>query len=174
MKRFTSPHFVRPALLIFLFGIVLAIGFSGTAWAQGGKPQGARSKPRSTVPAREADLVVDKTGQLTGNRIVWTVTVKNNGPTVATNVVLVDRVPRTTQINSVSTTKGTCGVFRDNKVVCNLGNLAVGETVTVRINTTITDRNARRFTNVAGADSSTKDPNRNNNVDAATVVRPGR
>jgi uncharacterized repeat protein (TIGR01451 family) len=95
-----------------------------------------------------ADLVLAKAGPATAvagapGDIVYTLTVQNDGPSTAANVVLEDVVPAGTSIDSVNVTVGlgTCnaGVPGDPflPTTCDLGTMASGDTREVEIVATV-------------------------------------
>lgn len=65
------------------------------------------------------------------NDITLSVTVKNNGPDIATNVGLAGRLTKGL-LASMAPSQGTCKSNRNNPF-CKLGRLAVGEMVTIKI-----------------------------------------
>ena len=61
----------------------------------------------------------------------WTLRVSNDGPSVASNVVVTDPLPLDIDAVALSTTQGSCTFdTTTNTVTCNLGSLAVGATST--------------------------------------------
>jgi hypothetical protein len=61
--------------------------------------------------------------------------VANTGPLAAEDVIVTDALSRRMELEQATSTKGTCA--GDPVVKCRLGNLAVGEVVTITIRTTI-------------------------------------
>ena len=61
--------------------------------------------------------------------MTYTVTIRNDGPSTATNVVVNDPLPAGTVFDSAASTQGTC----DTTVTCNIGNVAKNATVTITI-----------------------------------------
>lgn len=103
--------------------------------------------------------------------IVYTVNVKNSGPNTAQDVVLSDTLlDSSASIVSYTVTRGTC----TNSVYymrCNLGNMANGETATLKI--TVKPRLAIRglkYVNAASVSSKTQDSNSANNYATTTVT----
>jgi uncharacterized repeat protein (TIGR01451 family) len=101
-----------------------------------------------------------------GGTVIYTVTLTNLGPGVATDVVFGDALPD--QLNLVNSTCGAVSAF------CTVVSLAPGISATLTIEaTTITNlaRNERRISNPAFiAQSATTDPDLSNNQ-ASTIVR---
>ncbi len=89
----------------------------------------------------EADLAVAKTVSRNpvqvNNAFSFTVTAVNNGPSSATGVRVTDVLPPSLTFGSATASKGSCA-NASNTVTCNLGNLAVGETVAITVNVTPT------------------------------------
>ncbi len=91
------------------------------------------------VPAG-ADVAVTKTATTAtvtvGQTFDYILTVVNNGPATATNVVVTDSLPANFALVSVSSTQGSCG--GTTTVTCNVGTMADGATVTITIRGTVT------------------------------------
>jgi uncharacterized repeat protein (TIGR01451 family) len=112
------------------------------------------------------DLKITKAGPangVVGGQLSYTLTVKNNGPSNATNVVVGDPVPAGTTFVSATASQGTC----DATVSCNLGNLASGDTATVTI--VVTATTVGTVTNTATVSASEPDPDTSNNSSTATT-----
>ena len=119
---------------------------------------------KTTVKAPEADLSIIKSEAFdpvtVGDNITYTVTVNNNGPNTAENVIMTDNLPNGVTFVSANASQGNCS--ESNAIVaCNLGNISNGGNVimTIIVNTT----KAETITNNASVTSSTGDPNSNNN-----------
>lgn len=90
-----------------------------------------------TLVLAVSELTVDKTGDLTaiaGEQIAYTIVVGNNGPSDATDVVVTDQFPAvlTNIMVQAFGMPGACGVV-GNLMTCNLGDLPVGDTVTIDV-----------------------------------------
>jgi hypothetical protein len=86
-------------------------------------------------------------------------------------VVLTDMLPRNAGFGSASTTKGSCAVQR-RTVVCTIGSMTAGETVTVVIEVKPTRKGTITNTVEVSAQSPA-DPDTANNKDAEdTTVFP--
>ncbi|AWK06841.1 hypothetical protein HYN56_22470 [Flavobacterium crocinum] len=124
----------------------------------------------------QADLVVTKTDNkekyVPGTNSVYTITVKNNGPSTATNVVVLDDI--TDPILEAATTwtaVGTGGTILSNTNGTgdiNAGNatissINVGETVTYTVTIAVPSNYTGQIVNTASATSAVQDPNVNNN-----------
>ena len=96
-------------------------------------------------PNQSFDLVIVKTANVTttkaGDTITYTLTVTNNGPTVATGVVVTDTLPLSVTYLSADLSQGTGCTPQANLIVCDLGNLNAGAmatiTIVVQLNSTV-------------------------------------
>jgi uncharacterized repeat protein (TIGR01451 family) len=149
-----------------------------------GEPGGAiESPPGSKVSryqfarlirplAAQADLEISKADSpdpvTVGDNLTYTITVTNNGPDAAANVVVTDILP--SGVTFVSASPGC--VHAAGVVTCNLGTIAVGDSVTITIVVTVTAPGT--ISNTATVTSDTLDPNTANNSDAEpTEVQSG-
>ena len=113
-----------------------------------------------------ADVSVTKTGPAgplaVGANATWTITVGNNGPATAQNVLLSDPLPAGTTWVSTTTSVGTCSGTAT--VSCSFGPLASGATATVTIVATINALGTKSNTaTVSNPNGSDYDPNPTNN-----------
>jgi uncharacterized repeat protein (TIGR01451 family)/CSLREA domain-containing protein len=115
-----------------------------------------------------ADLSVVKTDQtdpvVVGQDLSYTLVVTNNGPSLATNVVLADTLPAGVIFVSAIPSQGTCS-HTAGVVTCPLGTLAVGTQVTVTITIQPTVDNIGTIINVASVTSDAIDPTPDDNQD---------
>jgi uncharacterized repeat protein (TIGR01451 family) len=172
MKSHFLPHTARALALVLLIAAVAALAVSNAAWA-GPSQVGLQRQPgRSTVPRRGTDLVITQTyRRVWWDDVIFTTTVTNTGPIAAQDVFVTDRISKRLELEEVATSKGAC--VGDPIVKCRLGNLAVGEVVTITIRVGIwLDRYPGTITNTATVDSRTRDVKPSNN--AATVSFKGR
>lgn len=104
-----------------------------------------------------------------GAKLVYTLTVTNNGPYTANNVSLVDTLPADARFLNVVASQGTC--TGTSTINCALGSLASGGQITVAI--TIKPTALGTITNVADVTAAENDPNTIDNSASATtsVVR---
>jgi uncharacterized repeat protein (TIGR01451 family) len=108
-----------------------------------------------------------------------TLTVTNNGPSTAANVVVADTVPAGVQIVSVTGSGGaTCaaGAAGDpfQPATCGFGSLSPGASRTMTVTINVLEDTTGILHNSAGATSDTFDPNNANNLihsDITVVVR---
>jgi uncharacterized repeat protein (TIGR01451 family) len=101
---------------------------------------------------------------LVGSLVTYTVTVRNNGPQIATNVKIVDVLPPTLTFVSGS---GGC-VLADATVTCALKRLAAGGVATVQIVVTVTA--AGPIADQIGATSDLPDGSGGNNAATVTIT----
>ena len=116
-----------------------------------------------------ADLKVAKTAQYNPatRRIVYTITVLNEGPAGAANVVMTDALAGWVSLVSASTSQGSCS--GKQVVRCNLGTLPSGASATMTL--TVKRTNLRLpVVNMALVTSSTFDVDKNDNWAAAAVI----
>ena len=169
MKLRSFAHPARLAMLLLLIAVVATLAAGNAAWAS---PSPQRQPGRSTVPRRSTDLAITKSFRRSWwGSVIFTLVVTNNGPIAAQGVVATDLISRRLELNQVVSTKGIC--TGDPVVECQLGNLAVGEVVTITINTSIVlDRYRGAISNTAWVFSRTRERKTDNN--SATVIMPGR
>ncbi len=131
-----------------------------------------------TVGPLEADLGVTKTDGLStvtaGDPAThtYTVTVTNNGPTQAENVVLTDTWPADLAQGSVTASQGSCGA--GPSFSCTLGDLNPGSTATVTVDYTVpAGAIAGSVANTVTVASDTTDPGPASNTatDTNTIVK---
>ncbi|MCB0210499.1 MAG: DUF11 domain-containing protein [Anaerolineae bacterium] len=123
------------------------------------------------VPVSGADLSITKSDAVdpvtVGDVVTYTVTVSNDGPDQADNVVMTDTLPA--DVNFASATAGcteSAGV-----VICTLGSIVSGDNAAVTIVVTTTVDGV--ITNDASVSSDTADPDSaNNSTSEDTTVDP--
>jgi uncharacterized repeat protein (TIGR01451 family) len=119
-----------------------------------------------------ADLAVTKSDSPDpvhiGQQLTYAITVKNNGGSNASGVILNDQLPKAAGFGSVSTSQGSCTRTKTS-VTCNLRSLASGATATVTIVVKPTKKGT--ITNTASATATQpSDPNTANNTATATTT----
>lgn len=127
----------------------------------------------ATTVQPKADLVIDKTDgpdPLTmGDSLIYVLTVVNNGPSTATNVVVTDTLPAGSTVNSTSPGCTQAG----GVVTCPAGTLPTGAILSILIETTPSPAAAGLITNTASVTASEYDPSTaNNTASASTTVIP--
>ncbi|MDO5728377.1 MAG: DUF11 domain-containing protein [Actinomycetaceae bacterium] len=119
-----------------------------------------------------ADLVLEKTADATqiaaGESVSYALKVTNNGPSVATNVVVADGLPAGMVLDSYD---DNCEISASGEnVICRLGIIAVGNSATANLTFTVpVDSTTSEFTNTAATSSAVTDPDPSNNGSSATV-----
>ncbi len=101
-----------------------------------------------------------------GTGITYTLTVSNLGPTIATDVVLIDALPSALQVVSIETSQGLC----TNAGFCSLGNVPITETAVVTIVGTVDNEATGSLFNEARVTAANPDPDPANN--RATIATP--
>lgn len=101
---------------------------------------------------------------LVGQPITFTLTVTNYGPSISTNVTVVDPLPLTTTIISTNATLGSVN-RAGTTITWNVGTLAVGQGGALVL--VVQPAGAGSFANTANANAGTPDPNPDE--DSATV-----
>ena len=99
--------------------------------------------------------------------LTYTLTVTNNGPAPATNVMVTDPLPSDFTFLSANTTAGTCSEA-GGTVTCSLGTMANAANATVTI-LTLTGAPGTA-TNTATVSANETDPNPNNNTSTQTEI----
>jgi uncharacterized repeat protein (TIGR01451 family) len=114
-----------------------------------------------------ADLVLTKTGpagrQPTGRDMTYTLSVTNNGPDPATDVVVTDTLPGTATYVSATPSQGSC-VHASGVVTCTLGTIANGGTATIDV--VVRPTQAGLITNAASVTASTSELSPGDNADS--------
>jgi uncharacterized repeat protein (TIGR01451 family) len=119
-----------------------------------------------------ADLAITKDGPAgrapTGQNMTYTVTVTNNGPDPAADVVVTDTLPPTVTFISANPSQGSC-LQAAGIVTCNLG--ALGSLASATITIVVRPTQAGQITNVASVTASTEDAiDGNNSATEVTIV----
>jgi uncharacterized repeat protein (TIGR01451 family) len=116
-------------------------------------------------PDPRFDLDVDKrasTGRVVvGQRLTYTIVVRNNGPNAAPNAKVTDTFNSRATVVSVSTTAGSC--TKKIPITCELGTIAAGDSVTITV--VIKPRVSGRARNAASATGDGTDTTPDNNMD---------
>ena len=139
------------------------------------------SATRQTVISDRADLAITKTAVpspavIAGRDLTYTVTITNNGPSIARAVELTDTLPEAVTLTgtSIGGGTGTCTLLAPppNSVECQLGTLAVGQTVRVYLATKVAASvpDGTVIDNSATATTSATDPTPLNTATVATTV----
>ncbi|GAA4452490.1 hypothetical protein GCM10023189_16020 [Nibrella saemangeumensis] len=127
------------------------------------------------VAAQPADLVVTKlvsrAQAAVGDVVSFTVTVQNVGPGNAMNVVVLDTLPRSAQVQVQGAAVVSRGSYNPGTGLWSIGNLNTGETVSMVLSVRLLAEGV--VVNQASIQSSgASDPNLNNNVASACTSVP--
>ncbi len=119
-----------------------------------------------TVQVLEADLAITKTVTpdplSPGQSIQYTITVANNGPTKANEVVVTDNIPAGLTVTNTNPSTGSWSAPN-----WTIGEMANGASATLEITATVDNSFSGTLTNTAIVNSTTTDPDPDNNT--ATV-----
>ncbi len=111
-----------------------------------------------------ADLVLTKTADKTtatvGDIVTFTITVKNNGPDTATNVVVTDTLPSLFELQSTTLSQGFCS--GTTTITCPIGTMTNGQVVTIVMRTKVIS--AGKATNSVSATLNEYDPDTTNST----------
>ena len=137
-------------------------------------PNMTNNKDKETTTPKDkpgsADLeiikVANKDKVKVGDKIIWTITVINHGPDKAVGVYVKD-ILKAGDAMLISGDTNT-GLFDVNTGIWYIGNMEAGETVTLTV--AFRALSAGEAVNYAEVNSSTPDPNPDNNKDSSTVV----
>lgn len=124
-----------------------------------------------------ADLSISKSPSRTelpvgGGQVMYTLVVRNDGPSDATGVKVVDAMAPGLSLAAADASQGSCSTL-GNRLTCNLGRLVEGGSAQVLVTATMTARPGS-ITNTATVSSNQEDTSPDDNTDSATVsVPPG-
>jgi len=124
-----------------------------------------------------ADLRLTKTGPVTvsaGSPVTYVIQVTNLGPAVARNVNVQDVLPPEVDLDSVTAERSGSGLIVCTGAICELGDVAVGEVITVEVVATVDIYlGETTITNRATVFADNLDPNPHNDSDRVdTDVMP--
>ena len=134
-------------------------------------PHGTNKTVNCTItPRRWADLAVTKTNDHLGidchnsTTVIWTIKVVNNGPNDAVNAIAVDILPN----GLIYISDDSNGAYDPETSVWTIGDLAKGDSVTLKIETLVDARDTY-ITNPVVVSSDTYDPDKSNNRANSTI-----
>ncbi|NOX61735.1 MAG: DUF11 domain-containing protein [Chloroflexi bacterium] len=114
---------------------------------------------------RHADLSLDQTvtpfSVLAGEKLTYTLTIANLGPSVATDVIVENTLPEGVEFIAATASQGACA-YANGVVSCDLAVLPAGKGATVVIEALASDMNAI-LANLARVSGQDYDPNPANN-----------
>lgn len=127
--------------------------------------------------ANSADVAIVKTATpnpvTQGTPLTYTLSVFNNGPASATNVMVTDTLPSVMTFLSANTTQGTCSEA-GGTVTCQLGTMANAGTATVTILTIPGAPGVVSNTATVSADQTDSVPANNTSTQTETITAPTR
>lgn len=127
----------------------------------------------STTVIRRTDLAVVKTSEQaqvnTGDILTYIINVTNNGPSLASGVIMTDTLPAGVSFDAVTSSHGSGCSLSGSIINCDLDTLTVGENATVTVRT-IVGCNAAELTNVVAIAGNETDPFEDNNTDSHTAA----
>jgi uncharacterized repeat protein (TIGR01451 family) len=136
------------------------------------KPENNHAETTQTV--EKADVSVVKQASTlkppVGGTVTYSIIAHNAGPALAHDVVVSDPIPASLQYVSASAPSGSCANV-SGSVVCNIGDLAVGQSVTVSVRA-IAVRVGDAENSASAVARTPSDPNPANNVAGVTVKAP--
>lgn len=101
-----------------------------------------------------------------GSTLTYTLVVTNNDSTAATGVILIDKLPASVIVVSVSPTQGSCN--GTDTITCSLGGLSASTSATVTI--VVTPMVGGTIINTASVSSDMPDPDMANNTDVENTT----
>lgn len=104
-----------------------------------------------------------------GGTLVYTMFIRNNGPSTATGVVVTDMLPAGVAFNSASASQGTV-TESGGTVTVNVGTLASGAEVTVTLNADVADSTTGTLTNTVTVSANETETDESNNSDSETTT----
>jgi len=117
----------------------------------------------------EADLSIDKRAYpdtfIEGTPFEYRIIIRNLGPAPAYNVIMVDNLPTSLQLDEIVAAKGFCS--GSTRIQCNIGQLPTGDSTTITLR--VTPSSSGPLTNEANVSSFSKDPNPDNNSASVTI-----
>lgn len=150
-----------------------------TATAKGNEPDPNKNNNTATEDTTVlglTDLSVTKSDSpdpvLVGKNVTYTIKAVNNGPSVATGVIVTDNLPNSVKFVSASSTAGSCTQNGAGDVVCYIGTMLVNSPVTITLVVTTTE--AGTIVNQVCITGNEKDPKPGNNIakEPTTVRNP--
>lgn len=131
-----------------------------------------------TIPLAVVDLQVTKSATpdsvSTGGSLSYSINVRNDGPSTATTVAVVDTLPSGFSFESSSLPSGTCSFNSDTRLLsCRIPSLGNGDSTTISVEGTVTS-GAGELRNSATASAEETDSDQSNNTGTVTtqVVQP--
>jgi uncharacterized repeat protein (TIGR01451 family) len=150
---------------------------TATASSNNPEPPGglANSTDSDSIVPQKADLKVfqtsvpiSSTGVTAGERLTYTLTISNPGPSLARSVVLTDVLPGGVSLLSATAPIGRAACVTGSSITCNVGDMNAGAQLNYRV--VITRPIKGLITNTVTVDSLTPDPIVANNAFTHTIT----
>jgi uncharacterized repeat protein (TIGR01451 family) len=127
-----------------------------------------------TTPTGEADLGIVKSGPAAvtsgpNATVRYDISVSNDGPQTARDVVLTDTIPTEIAGLSLKSENPECGPILGGKITCNIGNVPVDSFFDVFVELSIPQDSQGTMTNKADVTAASSDSNANNNHSELTT-----
>ena len=130
-------------------------------------PTPGNNSDDATVTVRPVDLGVVKTldpnPPVAGGPVTYTIVATNGGPSNATGVTVRDGIPTALQSPVVSDDGGADCAIASGELICDVGDLAAGASVTIELSGTLAP-SATSISNTAAISGAETDPNPSNNT----------
>lgn len=132
----------------------------------------ANNMDDATITVNQVDLAITKTVNNNApnapGTVVYTLTVVNNGPGNATNVVVTDNLPAVNPgVTFVSSNPAVCTEAPTDTLTCNVGNIAAGNSVVLTITANVDAGASGTLTNTASVTSDQSGAGNANETNAA-------
>jgi LPXTG-site transpeptidase (sortase) family protein len=151
--------------------------YTNTADGSGDPPGDPPVHDDGTASGPEfADPLLTKASDISqaaiGDSVTYTITVTNNGNEDAEDVTVTDTLPSNLQLDSANSTKGTTTLTPPRTVTVDIGTIAPGEIITIKIDATIISGSPSTITNTAHLTTSTTTDNPLNNTGSTSITIP--
>jgi uncharacterized repeat protein (TIGR01451 family) len=156
----------------------LKVGIVNTATVTSATPDSNPNNNSATVNAPfgpKADVEIQKTPSTSsvpaGGQVMYTLLVKNNGPSDVSGVTVSDPLPGEMTVVSATPSQGDCSTSAG--VVCKLGTVVAGGAAQVLVTANVAASGGGSVSNTASVTSDQPDPHLANNSSTSTInVQP--
>jgi uncharacterized repeat protein (TIGR01451 family) len=129
------------------------------------------------IPSSATDLAILQRASfksvVAGSTFTDVITVKNNGPSEAKEVVITTSTPPGTTFNFLSIPKGSSSspaAGGSGQIICSIGSMEIGESVNIALTLNVVSGVGSTITNTASVKTSTPEPITVNNVSAISTL----
>jgi len=159
---------MKPTLNSLLLSVAASIFLIIVGCGGGGGGGGGTAPVLPTSADVSLTKTVNNTAPEVDDNVVFTITVSNAGPSVATGVVVSDLLPS----GFTYFTDNSGGTYNPASGAWTVGSVAVGASQELNIEATVNDTG--NYTNIAEVTAANQsDPNTGNNVDGVAAAPPG-